>query len=86
MCCQEYKHLPDRTLGYEVTKRLPIYCQKDKHVAFAALELFNWPNANLFFAMCTSLPGWHYTVCTVLLCRGLGTLHFASLCALFTMQ
>ena len=73
-----YKHLPDRTLVYEVTIWLPIYCQKDKFVAFAALELFNWPNANLFFAMCTSLPGtipcalFYYAVilalCTLLHC------------------
>ena len=51
---------------------------KDKFVAFAALELFNWPNANLFFAMCTSLPGtipcalFYYAVilalCTLLHC------------------
>ena len=78
LCCQVYKHLPDRTLVYEVTIWLPIYCQKDKFVAFAALELFNWPNANLFFAMCTSLPGtipcalFYYAVilalCTLLHC------------------
>ena len=78
LCCQVYKHLPDRTLVYEVTIWLPIYCQKDEFVAFAALELFNWPNANLFFAMCTSLPGtipcalFYYAVilllCTLLHC------------------
>ena len=47
-------------------------------MAFATLELFNWPNANLFFAMCTSLPGtipcalFYYAVilalCTLLYC------------------
>ena len=82
LCCQVYKHLPDRTLVYEVTIWLPIYCQKDKFVAFAALDLFNWPNANLFFNCDVHFIAWNCTLCTVLLCSDLGTLHFVILCAL----